>query len=154
VETLPFKSTLGAEPPSPPSVLVIPPNGLPPWLQKYVKDLSPGILIGIAVGLLIILMAPIVFFLKRRKKGSAEDTADRALPAPIDLGATFEGQMASRAANQERLDAEAMLALKVPPPGTKKSEILVKHLKKSVKADPALSAQLLRTWMDETDSKR
>ena len=59
--------------------------------------------------------------------------------------------MASRAANQERLDAEAMLALKVPPPGTKKSEILVKHLKKSVKADPTLSAQLLRTWMDETE---
>ena len=60
--------------------------------------------------------------------------------------------MASRAANQERLDAEAMLALKLPPPGTKKSEVLTKHLKKSVKADPGVSAQLLRTWINENDN--
>jgi flagellar biosynthesis/type III secretory pathway M-ring protein FliF/YscJ len=78
-------------------------------------------------------------------------TTDKAL-AGADPAATFEGQLASRAANQERLDAEAMLSLKLPPPGTKKSEILTKHLKKSVKADPGVSAQLLRTWINESES--
>jgi len=153
VETLPFDSTLTAEPPSlPPALVTMPANGLPPWLQKYVKDMSPGLLIGIGVGALLVLIAPILFLLMRKRKSPAGDvTSDRALPG-ANPEATFEGQMASRAANQERLDAEALLALKVPPPGTKKSEILVKHLKKSVKADPASSAQLLRTWMDETDN--
>ena len=72
----------------------------------------------------------------------------------MDPQAAFEGQMASRAATQERLEAEAMLALKTPPAGTKKSEILGKHLKNTVKADPVVSAQLLRTWMDESESGR
>ena len=68
-----------------------------------------------------------------------------------DPGANFEGQLASRAANQERLDAEAMLSLQLPPPGTKKSEILSKHLKKSVRTDPSGAAQLLRTWINENE---
>ena len=53
---------------------------------------------------------------------------------------------------QEKLEIESLLALKAPPPGAKKSEILGKHLKKSVKADPVVSAQLLRTWMDENEA--
>ncbi|HEX9507151.1 MAG TPA: hypothetical protein VF947_02025, partial [Myxococcales bacterium] len=69
-----------------------------------------------------------------------------------DAAASFEGQLASRAANQERLDAEAMLALKLPPPGTKKSDVLTKHLKKSVKSEPGVSAQLLRTWIHENEN--
>jgi flagellar biosynthesis/type III secretory pathway M-ring protein FliF/YscJ len=44
--------------------------------------------------------------------------------------------------------------LKIPPAGTKKSDILTKHLKTTVKADPAVSAQLLRTWMEETGNER
>ena len=45
-----------------------------------------------------------------------------------------------------------MLALKLPPPGTKKSDILTKHLKKSVKSEPGVSAQLLRTWIHENEN--
>ena len=44
------------------------------------------------------------------------------------------------------------LALKGPASGAKKAEILGKFLKNNVKTDPAVAAQLLRTWMDETDS--
>jgi flagellar biosynthesis/type III secretory pathway M-ring protein FliF/YscJ len=76
---------------------------------------------------------------------------DKALTGP-DASATFEGQLASRAASQERLEAEALLALKVPPAGTKKADILTKYLRKSVKADPSASAQLLRTWMEENEA--
>ena len=77
---------------------------------------------------------------------------DKALDAGADALSEFEGQIASRAATQEKLEIESLLALKAPPPGAKKSEILGKHLKKSVKADPVVSAQLLRTWMDENEA--
>src|SRR6202035_3603979 len=49
VETLPFESTLGIEPPPEP-ILPAPPappiKGLPPWLQKYVNGMPLGMLIG------------------------------------------------------------------------------------------------------------
>jgi flagellar M-ring protein FliF len=152
VETLPFESTLGAEPPSDPLPAPAPPGPLPPWLQKLVKDMPAGMLIGAGLAAVVILIAPIVLLLMRRRKSEAvEVTSDKAL-TESDAEAAFEGQLASRAANQERLDAEALLALKLPPPGTKKSEVLTKYLKKSVKNDPAVSAQLLRTWIHENET--
>ena len=150
VETLPFESTLGAEPPSD-SVPVVapPPNPLPKWMQKYVKDMTAGMLVGIALGALIIVIAPIVLLrMRRRKSGAVQPTGAQALNAAD----SFEGQLASRVASQERLEAEAMNALKLPTAGTKKSEILTKHLKKAVKEDPIGSAQLLRTWMHENET--
>jgi flagellar M-ring protein FliF len=154
VETLPFESTLGAEPPSDaPLVAAPPPSPLPAWLQKYVKDMSAGMLIGIGLAALIILIAPIVLLsMRKRKSVAAQATAAAALNEGGEVGSSFEGQLASRAASQERLDAEALLAMKLPAAGTKKSEILSKHLKKAVKDDPAVSAQLLRTWIHENET--
>jgi flagellar M-ring protein FliF len=152
VETLAFESTSGAEPPSELAVPPAPKNNLPPWLQKYVKDMPAGLLIGIGIGAALILIVPIVLLAMRRSRApAARPGMDKAIEGEADGLAAFEGQMASRAATQERLDAEALLALKSSPPGTKKSEILSKHLKKSVKHDPVVSAQLLRTWMEETE---
>ena len=154
VETLPFESTLGAEPPS--DLLTVPappPSPLPAWLQKYVKDMSAGMLVGIGVGALIILIAPFALLSMRRRKSTAvQPTTTPALSESSDTAASFEGQLASRNASQERLDAEALLAMKLPAAGTKKSEILSKHLKKGVKDDPAVSAQLLRTWLHENET--
>jgi flagellar M-ring protein FliF len=160
VETLPFESTLGVEPPgelvpaAPPDASI---KGLPPWLQKYVNGMPLGMLIGGGLAIGIMAIAPIVVLLmrRRRKPKEGEVAAGRELPAGAAAGAaeaTFADQLASRAANQERLDAEALLALKFPPPGTKKSDILTKHLKRSVQQDPAVSAQLLRTWLHENEN--
>lgn len=159
VETLPFESTLAVEPPGDPA-LPAPPapggNGLPPWLQKYLKDMPAGMWIGAGLAAGIILIAPIALLaMRRRGRPKGRDAAtDRALPegSAVDAEAAFADQLATRAANQEKLDAEALLALRLPPPGTKKSEVLGKHLKKSIKADPAVSAQLLRTWIHENES--
>ena len=154
-ETLPFESTLETEPPIDPAAPVPAlPSPLPPWLQKYTKDMPAGLLIGAAVGLALIVVLPILFLLFRKRKAAVAVavTTDRALSQSEDAANTFEGQLANRAANQERLDTEALLALKLPPPNTKKSEVLTKHLKKSVKADPAVSAQLLRTWINENET--
>jgi flagellar biosynthesis/type III secretory pathway M-ring protein FliF/YscJ len=112
-----------------------------------------GLLIGAGVAAALILIAPVLLLaMRRRRPRLSKPALDGAIEGGADAMATFEGQMASRAATQERLEAEALLALKAPPPGTKKSEILGKHLKKSVKTDPAISAQLLRTWMDENEA--
>ncbi len=154
VETLPFESTLGAEPPSDlMPVVAPPPSPLPKWMQKYVKDMSLGMLIGVGLGALVILIAPILLLrMRSRKSASVEATQERALNASDDAANSYEGQLASRAANQERLDSEALSALKLPSVGSKKSEVLAKHLKKAVKDDPAGSAQLLRTWMRENET--
>src|SRR5260221_882463 len=152
LETLPFELTIGLEPPAEPSA----PSGrpaspLPPWLVKILGKMPFGLQIGVAFAYVVLLIAPIVLLMKRRKRKSGEAaTSQKAIEG--EAGLSFEGQLASRAATQEKLDAEALLALKIPPAGTKKSDILSKHLKASVKADPAGSAQLLRTWMNEDKS--
>jgi flagellar M-ring protein FliF len=152
VETLPFESTLGVEPPAePPSPSAPPPNGLPPWLQKYLDKMPLGLKIGAGVAAVLLVIGPILLLLKRRRRKATAATTHKAIEGE-GAAATFEGQLASRAANQERLDAEALLALKLPPVGTKKSDILTKHLKKAVKTDPMVSAQLLRTWINEKDT--
>jgi len=152
VETLPFESTLGVEPPPDPLPPLAPPaSGLPPWLDKYITKMPLGLRVGAGVAIALIVIGPILLLsMRKRRPKLASAGTDKALDSG-DAAANFEGQLASRAANQERLDAEAMLALKLPPPGTKKSEVLTKHLKKSVKADPGVSAQLLRTWINEND---
>jgi flagellar M-ring protein FliF len=154
VETLPFESTLGAEPPSDLPLVAAPPSSpLPAWLQKYIKDMSAGMLAAIAIGALVILIAPFVLLgMRRRKSTAVQATTNATLSEGGEAGSSFEGQLASRAASQERLDAEALLAMKLPAAGTKKSEILSKHLKKGVKDDPAVSAQLLRTWLHENET--
>ncbi len=156
VETLPFESTLGVEPPPEPSAQIPAPapSPLPPWLQKFTKDMPAGLLIGAAVGVALMAILPIAWLLfrKRRRPAGAALEAAAALSQSEEAASSYEGQLASRAATQERLDTEALLALKVPPPNTKRSEVLSKHLKKSVKADPAVAAQLLRTWINENDT--
>ena len=153
VETLPFESTLVLEAPSEAGPLTAPPvSKLPPWLQTLVKDMPAGLLVGIVLGGLIILIAPIALLLRRRRSTTNAPAADKALSEGEDAIANFENLLASRASAQEKLDAEALLALKIAAPGTKKSEILTKHLKKAVKTDPKASAQLLRTWMGEGES--
>jgi len=111
-----------------------------------------GMLIGAGLAAGIIVIAPVVLLMmRRRKKAAASAEAAKELAAAT-AEAAFEDQLANRAATQEKLDAEALLALKLPPPGTKKSDVLTKHLKKTVKADPAVSAQLLRTWIHENET--
>src|SRR5439155_974242 len=77
---------------------------------------------GVAAALILIGSVRLLMMRRRRKSVTASATMDRALEG-ADSAATFEGQLASGAASQERLDADAVLALKLPPSGTKKSEL-------------------------------
>jgi len=155
VETLPFEATLRSEPPSgaaPAAAPAPPASPLPAWLR------SPRGM-GAAAGGAILLLALAVVglrLLRRRPRGSA--AARTALPpgaqsAPGLAGDSVEkkiqAHMGDQAETQARLEAEALDAIKTPTQGTKKKEALTKYLRESLKKDPLVQVQILRTWLHE-----
>jgi flagellar M-ring protein FliF len=164
VETLPFESTLNTEPPLPPAdpVKNAPAPRAPGWLGKIPID--PKLLVPAAAGaglVLLLLLIGTVFWLHRgRKQKGSQPVVPAALPAhrhaeskPIAEGPSASEQMEAKLAereNQQRLmEAEAINALKLPPVSTKKSEVLTKHLRETIKKDPGVAAQVLLGWMRE-----
>ena len=163
VESQPFASALLAEPPGEPAAPALPQPGigisLPPWLTRYIDKMSPPLLIGIGAGVLLTLLAPVAILILRRKKKptTAAAAAAAALQAAQNAGTVlasqqFERNMADRDAERDRLEAETLQQLSLPPLETKKAEVLVKHLRKTAKADPAGTAQLLRSWIHEGET--
>lgn len=159
VETLPFETTLRMAPPAAPEAAppAATPFTLPPVLQKYLKHMNPAMLIGIAAGMLLVLIGlPVLLLLSRRKaQKKANVTAAPALsvgagPNVLDeAGAKLEEKLASHAAAQQKLEADALNSLRLPAPQTKKGEVLAKHLRETAKKDPTTVAQLVRTWLHE-----
>ena len=152
VETLPFESTLAAEPPAPPP----PPSKLQPkfnFMQPFVLG---------AGGVIFLLVLAVVFLLMRRsgrsKTTDPEDMAPQALPggaagpAKSVAESRMAQQIADNQAEQEMLEAEALSRIKLP--ATKKTEVLVKHIREAVHKDPTSAANVLRTWVADLESKR
>jgi flagellar biosynthesis/type III secretory pathway M-ring protein FliF/YscJ len=75
--------------------------------------------------------------------------SETALEAVNDAGRQFEARIAEQSAQKQRLDTEALLALKLPPVTTKKSEVLTKHIGEAAKKDPTLMVHVLRSWLEE-----
>jgi flagellar M-ring protein FliF len=164
VETLPFESTLNVEPPAPPPPpgRVTPVPGLPAWLSKLPIDqklLLP--VAGAAVLLVLVLIAVPVLLLRKRKKGrkaavptalpqrKSEPKQLPETPAGPDVSEQMQAKIAERESQQRLLEAEALNALKLPPVTTKKTEVLSKHLKESIKKDPDVASQVLLGWLRE-----
>ena len=81
-------------------------------------------------------------------------TAPGAAPAQIpqagsNLEQQIEAKLAEREAQQQKLDAQALSALKLAPAITKTSEVLAKHLREKVKEEPDLAAHVLQSWIRE-----
>lgn len=159
VETLPFESTLSAQPPSPPAPSAAPaPSGLSPWLDRLVRQKSP---LPLGAVLLVLLIAAFLFFAVRRKRRAIQFAAALAAGNPageLTAGASLEQagrQLEDRLTEQEdlkrRLEAEAMSALKLPQVTTKKSEVLAKHLVETVRKDPVAAARIMRSWLYDMD---
>jgi len=160
VETLPFDATLNAEPPEA-QMKSSPPANVPPWLLPYLNN--PKLLIAGAVGMLVLILAVGAMLFLRRKKTtttSATTTAQlpgHASPAEIPNAAAsaeavqrqMQDKMNAQNALQEQADAAALSSLKLPAVTTKKSEVLVKHLRESVTKDTPGSANILRSWLTE-----
>ena len=156
VETLPFETTLMTEPPQPnaPGMAPAAKPVLPLGLDR--KTLLIG---GGAAALLILIL--VAALMRRRSAPEVEASAPAALPAgqgaaPAQVpqaGSSveqqFEAKLAERDAQQQKLDAQALSALKLAPAITKTSEVLAKHLREKVKEDPDLSAHVLQSWIRE-----
>jgi flagellar M-ring protein FliF len=166
VETLPFENTLQLEPPnSQAPVTAAPPVPTPAspiefWLRL---DRKKQIIAGTSAGGGLVLFAVMVFLLRRRKtvrKATAvsvpgELAGARSGPEGIEgpqhakLEDEFEHRLAERDAQQQKLDAQTLQALKLAPVINKTSEVLAKHLRERVSKEGEMSAQILRTWIRE-----
>jgi flagellar M-ring protein FliF len=162
IESLPFESTLQAEPPEPPAALK--PGGSPaekPWTWDTKWDRNKILTAaGAGAGLLVLAMAAMK--LARRGKRGVRTTVEvpAALPpaegTPAITGGAgveqqLESKLAEREALQQKLDAQALTALKLAPVITKTAEVMAKHLREKIKQDPEISAQALRTWIREEE---
>lgn len=167
VESLPFESTLVAEPPP----AQAPPSGpgpggfvAPPWAKPLLEKAPLPVWLGAAGALVVVLLA-ILWLLARRlirrqpaasleaSKPSLPGTAPAAqIPASGEAGFEHQAMAAieQSQAEKERLEKEALLALqKQLPVQTKKAEVLKKAIAEQTRKNPEAVAQLVRAWITE-----
>ncbi len=155
VETLPFEDTLNSEPPeiAKPTATTKPnrPFAWPPDRNT--------LLIGGGAAVALIVLGFVAAMLLRKNKKKAAASTDKALPAG-DAGASsgagqlekqLESKLAERDAAQAQFEAQALRSLQVAPVITKTAEVLAKHLRDKIKQESDVSAQVLRTWINETE---
>jgi flagellar biosynthesis/type III secretory pathway M-ring protein FliF/YscJ len=73
---------------------------------------------------------------------------------PVSAQHRLESQIAEQAADIARQEAEALMKLKLPAVSTKKTEVLAKHIAAEVKKDPAVMAQVVRSWLHGDNVQR
>jgi flagellar biosynthesis/type III secretory pathway M-ring protein FliF/YscJ len=83
----------------------------------------------------------------RASLASAQAKELRAATAE-DMQRQFETQLAEQTALHAKNEAEALMKLKIPEVSTKKTEVLAKHITAEAKKDPALMAQVVRSWLN------
>jgi flagellar M-ring protein FliF len=150
VETLPFEATLTAEPPA--SLLPAPvtrPQPSPKFLPM---------LINIGAGVLLLAILGFAIYRSRRK------AAARLADMEAQLSAANTGELAALAgedmiAEQTNANSETK-AISVPdgaanfelsPMLTTRTEVLTKHVAEQARKDPAALAQIIRTWLNDSE---
>jgi flagellar biosynthesis/type III secretory pathway M-ring protein FliF/YscJ len=163
VETLPFEPAvpLNAMPDSEPTVQTPPGIAFWRWPGKFEWTNVTAVATGAAAAL--VLGGVLLLFFRRRsrrKKKSAAmmqaiaggSAATGAIEgASEDFGKRLQDQLAEQAALKEKQTLEALHSLKLPTIHTKKSEVLIKHISEEAKKDPATAAQIIRSWLNETE---
>jgi flagellar M-ring protein FliF len=80
----------------------------------------------------------------------ATEAAGRAQHLALETEKRLEAQLIEQSAIQHQKEAEALSALRMPSvAATKKTEVLSKHLRESIKAEPSEASRVLRTWLTE-----
>jgi flagellar M-ring protein FliF len=164
VESLPFESTLSWEPPpSGPQRAPTHGPGVPSWLTPWLEGKNL-IYVGAGAGVAVLLVGGGVFLMLRRRKKNA--VTKRVVvyddgPPELEAGSEGEGgdslqdkaqrQLASQLAARKKEEEEILRALRLPGNATKKGEVLAKHLADEQKKSPNIIAQVVRTWMNDTD---
>ncbi len=160
VESLPFESTLSTPPP--PAPPPAPGKGAPPIKGFDFKQ--PLVIYGSVVAMLLILAAVFLLMRRGRVRIVAEDLAAEALAAgespatipsleKVDAEDLLHQDIADNEVEQAQLEAEALGHIKLAA-NTRKSDVLVRHIRESVTHDPVAAANVLRTWVSDTEAKR
>jgi flagellar M-ring protein FliF len=163
LESIPFEQTLTVEPP-PVAAPGTPAPGalpLPGWIAKLLAQKGVAGAAG-GIGVVVTVLAAWWFIRRRRRRADVEMTAGlgpgRQAPgispgqAASDAAQKdLELRLAEQQATKQRLESEALSALRLPPVTTKKAEVLTKHIAESVKSDPVAAAQILRTWLNDME---
>ena len=149
-----------------PSKAPPPSSSLPPWLQKLMASKNFTLIAGIGAGAMLLLLGGTVFLLtknggKKRKIAAEATTAavasarakELAPPTAEDMQRQLETQMAEQASLQAKKEAEELMKRKIPAVSTKKTEVLTKHITAEAKKDPALMAQVVRSWLNGQDRR-
>jgi flagellar M-ring protein FliF len=155
VESLPFESTLDAEPPMSSTPL----NQKAPAADKKQQMM----LLGGGAVVVVILLAGALFVMRRSSKSKPVDTAAGAIAAdphahgalPVSEGhsdSDMEKRIRDGEKEQARLEAEVLNSIKLPV-ATKATEVLIRHIRESTQKDPATAANVLRAWMNDTAGK-
>ena len=156
VESLPFESTLNAEPVGSLDPAHGPSTGKPADLRDLLNNRM--VLTGAGAAVLVVVLLGAIVLGRGRRRDSSSVSMPGQLPegsSPMeDINKKIETQMAERAALKQQQEAEALNALKLPPVTTKKAEVLAKHITEQAKKDSMSMAQVLRTWMSEPGSER
>ena len=156
VEAFPFEATLAAQPlnlDSPKAATPANPSSipLPPWLQNLIgTQVNMMVVAGVGAGFLVAILGGGFFLWRRRKKKKASATVNgKQLSSPAaDAEKEMGARLAEQAAEQERLEAEAIMSLKLPAVSTKRTDVLTKHIAGEVKKDPAAMAHVVRSWLN------
>jgi flagellar M-ring protein FliF len=155
VETLPFETTLEAEPPLAPAVpLKQAPVGL---------NFKQPAVIGGALALVLLAGGLIVILSRKRRGGRVEDISPAAIVGAPAGPSVLEGrtpgernmeqQLADNDVHQARIESEVLNRIKLPA-STRKTDVLVKHIRDSVHKDSGNATNVLRTWISEPETKR
>ena len=157
IETLPFESTVEAEPPMPPSAPV------KPVANKF--DFKQPVVIAAGAAIVLLLAGLVFVLMRKRSAATAVDTAAPAIAAqegnvktPAQVAAAnaeakMSQLMAENEARQLQMESEALNRIKLPE-NSRKTEVLSKNIRESVTKDPANVTNVLRTWISDLDTKR
>jgi len=148
VESLPFESTVDAEPPM---------SSAPLLKQKAPgADKQRMILLGSGALVLLIILAGVVFVMRRSSivSKAAHDMAPAAVAAAGHAPGELPGAHGTpeAALNQAQLEAEVLGRIKLPV-ASKATEVLIRHVRESTAKDPAVAASVLKTWIGEPEGK-
>jgi flagellar M-ring protein FliF len=162
VDAFPFEATLTAEPLAAPTTVQLP-TALPAWLQNLMEHKNFALIAALGgAGIMALLTGWIILVMRRRKKKagiamskSLEGAKTKELagerPTPEQA---LEAQMAEQAVEKAKQEAEALMKLKLPVIATKKTDVLTKHIAAEIKKDPAVMAQVVRSWLHGDTTQR
>jgi flagellar M-ring protein FliF len=156
IEALPFEG--GAEFEPPPAV------GPPARVQGNGSDFKQPLLIGVVAIVAILAVGATLLSIRKRSALTVADVAPGAIApgtpanaaapaAAINRERLMEQQIAENDTQQAQLESEAMSRIKLPG-STRKTEVLVKHIRESVHKDSVNATNVLRTWISDPEPRR